>query len=317
MTPIYLLRATALKAASLLLVLLGVSFLTFLLYFFAPGDKALAIANARYNGEGSTSPQLVEQIRLETGLDHPFFVQFYNWIFDVIQLDFGLSLVSQEPVSEILMSQLWETLELAISSLVIGMTLALTLSLISVWKPKTLIDRFAIAVSSVGAAIPSYWLGLLLILLFAAELQWLPAYGTGSMAHLILPASALSLSVLASQTRLIRSFLLEASAAPFLEALKLRGVGPKELFFKHIVRHAFVPFITMLSLELAFLLEGAVIVEVVFARGGIGSLLVHSVMSRDFPVIQCIVIFSAVTYVSINSAVEIFQWSINPVSRQA
>jgi peptide/nickel transport system permease protein len=158
---------------------------------------------------------------------------------------------------------------------------------------------------------------LLLILLFAAELQWLPAYGTGSMAHLILPASALSLSVLASQTRLIRSFLLEASAAPFLEALKLRGVAPKELFFKHIVRHAFVPFITMLSLELAFLLEGAVIVEVVFARGGIGSLLVHSVMSRDFPVIQCIVIFSAVTYVSINSAVEIFQWSINPVSRQA
>ncbi|WP_120495273.1 ABC transporter permease [Kiloniella sp. EL199] len=309
-------RLALIKTASLILVLLGVSFLTFLLYYYAPGDKALAIANARYIGEGSASAELVEQIRLETGIDRPFLVQFYYWAQDIVQLDFGVSLVSQEPVSEIFVSQLQETLELAILSLVIGMSLAIPLSMISVWKPKSFIDRFAIALSSVGAAIPSYWLGLIFIFVFAAKLQLLPAYGSGSLAHLILPASTLGLWVLTSQTRLIRSFLLEASAAPFLETLKIRGVGPKELFCRHIVRHAFVPFITMLGLDLAFLLEGAVIVEVVFARGGVGSLLVHSVMSRDFPIIQCIVIFSAVTYVTINSAVEIFQWFINPVSLQ-
>ncbi|WP_417455246.1 ABC transporter permease [Kiloniella sp.] len=309
-------RVAAIKIVSLLLVLFCVSFLTFLLYYYAPGDKALAIANARYIGEGSASAELVEQIRLETGIDRPLFVQFYYWAQDIIQLDFGVSLISQEPVDEIFVSQLWETMELAFSALLLGMSVAIPLSLISVWKPKSFIDRFAIALSSIGAAIPSYWLGLIFIFVFAANLQWLPAYGTGSLAHLILPASTLGFWVLSSQTRLIRSFLLEASTAPFLEALKIRGVGSKELFCRHIVRHAFVPFVTMLGLELAFLLEGAVIVEVVFARGGIGSLLVHSVMGRDFPIIQCIVLFSAVTYVTINSAVEIFQWFMNPVSQQ-
>ena len=309
-------RVAAIKIVSLLLVLFCVSFLTFLLYYYAPGDKALAIANARYIGEGSASAELVEQIRLETGIDRPLFVQFYYWAQDIIQLDFGVSLISQEPVDEIFVSQLWETMELALSALLLGMSVATPLSLISVWKPKSFIDRFAIALSSIGAAIPSYWLGLIFIFVFAANLQWLPAYGTGSLAHLILPASTLGFWVLSSQTRLIRSFLLEASTAPFLEALKIRGVGSKELFCRHIVRHAFVPFVTMLGLELAFLLEGAVIVEVVFARGGIGSLLVHSVMGRDFPIIQCIVLFSAVTYVTINSAVEIFQWFMNPVSQQ-
>ena len=308
-------RVAAIKIVSLLLVLFCVSFLTFLLYYYAPGDKALAIANARYIGEGSASAELVEQIRLETGIDRPLFVQFYYWAQDIIQLDFGVSLISQEPVDEIFVSQLWETMELAFSALLLGMFVAIPRSLISVWKPKSFIDRFAIALSSIGAAIPSYWLGLIFIFVFAANLQWLPAYGTGSLAHLLLPASTLGFWVLSSQTRLIRSFLLEASTAPFLEALKIRGVGSKELFCRHIVRHAFVPFVTMLGLELAFLLEGAVIVEVVFARGGIGSLLVHSVMSRDFPIIQCIVLFSAVTYVTINSAVEIFQWFMNPVSR--
>ncbi|WP_421783432.1 ABC transporter permease [Kiloniella litopenaei] len=309
-------RVATIKLASLLVVLFCVSFLTFLLYYYAPGDKALAIANARYIGEGSASVELVEQIRQETGIDRPLLVQFYLWLQAIIQLDFGISLVSQEPVSEIFVSQLGETLELAFSALLVGMSLAIPLALISVWKPKSFVDRFAVALSSVGAAIPSYWLGLIFILIFAAQLQLLPAYGTGSLEHLILPAATLGLWVLSSQTRLIRSFLLEASTAPFLEALRIRGVGSKELFCRHIVRHAFVPFITMLGLELAFLLEGAVIVEVVFARGGIGSLLVHSVMSRDFPIIQCIVLFSAVTYVTINSAVEIFQWVMNPVSRQ-
>lgn len=309
-------RVAAIKIVSLLLVLFCVSFLTFLLYYYAPGDKALAIANARYIGEGSASAELVEQIRLETGIDRPLFVQFYYWAQNIIQLDFGVSLISQEPVDEIFVSQLWETMELALSALLLGMSVAIPLSLISVWKTKSFIDRFAIALSSIGAAIPSYWLGLIFIFVFAANLQWLPAYGIGSLSHLILPASTLGLWVLSSQTRMIRSFLLEASAAPFLEALKLRGVGSKELFCRHIVRHAFVPFVTMLGLELAFLLEGAVIVEAVFARGGIGSLLVHSVMGRDFPIIQCIVLFSAVTYVTINSAVEVFQWFMNPVSQQ-
>ncbi|KKJ76944.1 hypothetical protein WH95_10875 [Kiloniella litopenaei] len=309
-------RVAMIKFASLLVVLFCVSFLTFLLYYYAPGDKALAIANARYIGEGSASVELVEQIRQETGIDRPLLVQFYLWLQAIVQLDFGISLVSQEPVSEIFVSQLGETLELAFSALLVGMSLAIPLALISVWKPKSFVDRFAVALSSVGAAIPSYWLGLIFILIFAAQLQLLPAYGTGSLEHLILPAATLGLWVLASQTRLIRSFLLEASTAPFLKGLRIRGVGSKELFCRHIVRHAFVPFITMLGLELAFLLEGAVIVEVVFARGGIGSLLVHSVMSRDFPIIQCVVLFSAVTYVTINSAVEIFQWVMNPVSRQ-
>jgi len=311
------------RLAALAAVLFGVSLLTFSLYYLSPGDKALAIAHARYMGEGNAPPEVVQAIREKYALNEPFLTQFTLWISGYLRGDFGHSLVSGTPVWNTFVPNLWETLALACSALLIGLPLAFGLSLICLWKPGSLLDRFAVAVASIGAAIPSYWLGLMLILVFAAWLNWLPSFGTGTPAHLILPAATLAVWVTASQTRLFRSFLLEASSSPFLEALRLRGVGEPEIFWRHILRHALVPAITMIGLELASLLEGAVIVEVIFARGGIGSLLVGSVMSRDYPIVLFLVMASAFSYVAINSLIEMLQdWldprkSIPPPSRRA
>ena len=298
---------------ALVTVMLGVSLLTFMLYYFAPGDKALAIGQARYGGEGDVQQEVIAMIRQEYGLDQPFIHQFMHWLTPLLQGDMGTSLVSQEAVWQIVLPNLYETLTLASTALVLGLALAFILSVISVRNPGSKADRAAVAFASIGAAIPSYWLGLLLILLFAVQLQWLPAFGSSSVAHLILPASCLGLWVTTSQTRLLRAFLLEAQAAPFLEALRLRGVSEREIFWAHTLRHALIPAITMLGLEMAGLLEGAVIVEVIFSRNGIGSLFVGSVMSRDYPLVMFLVLFSAFSYVLINTFAELLQQWLNPI----
>lgn len=305
------------RLVALFLVLLGASFLTFLLYYFAPGDKAQAIGQARYGGEGDVQPEIVAMIRDEFGLEKPLLSQFVHWLSPLLQGDFGRSFVSQEEVWLVVLPNLQETLILALTSLLLGLILAFGLSVISVRNPGSFTDRFAIALASLGAAVPSYWLGLLLILLFAATLQWLPSYGSGTAAHLVLPATTLAMWVMTSQTRLFRSFLLEAMSAPHLEALRLRGVSETELFWRHVLRQALIPAVTMIGIELAALLEGTVLVEVIFSRNGIGSLFVSSVMSRDYPVMMCLVLLSAFSYVLINTLVELLQDWMNPVKRLA
>ena len=305
-------RQAGKRLGSLVAVLLCVSFLTYLLYYLAPGDKATAIAQSRYLGEGDVPIAVVDAIRQEFGLDKPFFGQFLHWLEPFIAGDFGSSLVSQERVWIIFLGYIPATLVLAATALAIGLVMAFSLSCLSVWKPGSFVDRLAVGVASVGAAVPAYWLALLLILLFAATLRWLPSYGSGSIAHLILPATTLSFWIASSQTRLLRTFLLEAKAAPYLEALRLRGVSEREIFWRHILRHALVPSLTMIGLDLASLLEGAVIVEVIFARDGIGSLFVGSVMARDYPVIMFLTLFSACAYVLINTLIEAIQDWLSP-----
>lgn len=300
------------RVLSLLCVLLGVSFITFAMTYFAPGDKAAAIAHARYPDVQAFPPEILEGIREEFSLNEPFFVQFLQWLFRFMQGDFGNSFGSNTPVWDIFVANVTETLSLTSTALVIGLVAAFVLSAVAVWRPGSLFDRTAVALASIGAAVPNYWLGLLLILLFAAHLNWLPAYGTGSPAHLVLPAITLAFWITASQTRLLRAFFLGAKSAPFVETLRLRGVSEAEIFWCHILRHAAVPALTMIGLDVASLLEGTVIVELTFARGGIGSLLAGSVLSRDYPMILFLVMFSALVYVFINSLIELLQDVLDP-----
>lgn len=300
------------RLTGLACVLFGVSLITFTMNYFAPGDKASAIAHARYPGVQGFSPEVLEGIREEFSLNEPFFVQFLEWLLRFVQGDFGNSFGSNMPVWDIFVANAAETFSLTATALVIGLVFAFVLSSIAVWRPGSVFDRISVALASIGAAMPNYWLGLLLILLFAAHLNWLPAYGTGSPAHLVLPALTLAFWITASQTRLLRAFFLEAKAAPYIETLRLRGVSEAEIFWRHILRHAAVPALTMIGLDIASLLEGTVIVELTFARGGIGSLLAGSVLSRDYPMILFLVMFSAVVYVLINSLIEILQDVMDP-----
>lgn len=302
------------RLAALGSVLFGVSLITFAMTYLAPGDKAAAIANARYPDTNAFSPEILEAIREEFSLNEPFFTQFFLWLSRFLQGDFGNSFASNTPVWDIFLGNAAETLTLTLTALVIGLLCAFILSSVAAWRPGSLADRVAVALASIGAAMPNYWLGLLLILLFAATLNWLPAYGTGTPAHLVLPALTLAFWITASQTRLLRSFFLEARSAPFIETLRLRGVSEREIFFRHVLRHALVPALTMIGLDIAALLEGTVIVELTFARGGLGSLLAGSVLSRDYPMILFLVLFSALVYVLLNTLIEILQDILDPKS---
>lgn len=304
------------RLGGLAAVLLGISLITFTLSYFAPGDRATAIAHARYPEEMSFAPEILQAIRVEYHLEAPFALQYLYWLAEVLRGNFGLSYSSQTPVWDIFLGNLGETLTLALTSLIMGLIAAFVLASLAVSNPGSLLDRGAVLLSSVGAAMPSYWLGLLLILAFAVHLGWFPAYGTGTVLHLVLPSLTLSFWVMASQTRLLRSFLLEAANQPFVETLRLRGIPEHEVFLRHVLRHAMVPALTMIGLDFASLLEGAIIVELTFARSGLGSLLAGSVLSRDLPVVMFLVMFFATAYVVINSLVDALQAASDPSGRR-
>ncbi|MCT4610289.1 MAG: ABC transporter permease [Pelagimonas sp.] len=305
-------KALLIRLGGLLAVLWGITLITFTISHFAPGDKAEAIAHARYPGDLGIAPEILQGIRQEFNLDAPFLQQYFLWLSDVLRGDFGVSYSSRTSVWVIFVENLGETVTLTLTSLGIGLCAAFALSVIAVRNPNTVWDRGAVILSSIGAAMPNYWLALLLILGVSVHLGWLPAYGTGSFAHLILPAATLGFWVMASQTRLLRSFMLEAYEQPFIETLRLRGIPEHEIFSRHVLRHSFVPALTMIGLDLASLLEGAVIVELTFSRSGLGALLAGSVLSRDLPVVMFLVMFFATAYVVINSVIDAVQHFSDP-----
>lgn len=291
-------------------VLTGTALATFTLLWYAPGDPALAIALARYNA--IVPAEVIDIVRAEAGLDAGFWQAFLGWVGPLLVGDFGHSSVTGRPVWPELVSALAYTVPLALAGLAIGIACSVPLAIIAARRPGSLSDRLAVALASLGAAIPAYWLGLLLILLFAVKLAWLPAMGARTPAHAILPALTLGLGVAASLTRIIRSGILEARAQPFLPALRRRGVPDRSISRDHVAPHAAIPVVTVLGLELAFLLEGAVMVEVIFSRPGLGSLLVKAIEARDFPKVQAVVILAAMLFVSINLLIDLIYRLIDP-----
>jgi len=291
-------------------VLSGSALATFSLLWYAPGDPALAIALARY--DSFVSQDIVDLVRAEAGLDAGFWPAFAAWLGPLLVGDFGQSSVNGRSVLPDLLSAVYYTVPLALAGLAIGLLIAIPLAIIAARKPGSLVDRIAVAIASLGAAIPAYWLGLLLILLFAVKLSWLPAMGARTWLHMLLPALTLGLGVAASLTRIIRSGLLEARGKLFLPALVRRGVSSNAIGKSHIALHAAIPVITVLGLELAFLLEGAVMVEVIFARPGLGNFLVNAIEARDFPKVQAVVLLSALLFVSINLLIDLIYRLIDP-----
>ena len=288
----------------------GAALATFALLWHAPGDPALAIALARF--DAVVPAEVVERIRAEAGLDAGFWRAFGNWLGPLLRGDLGNSTVTGRPVRPDLLAAVRLTAPLALAGLAVGVALAVPLALLAVRRPGGAIDRGAVALASLGAAVPAYWLGLLLVLLFAVELGWLPAMGARTPQHLVLPALTLGLGVAASLTRILRSGLLEARGAPFLPALVRRGVPRGRIARDHVAPHAAIPVVTVLGLELAFLLEGAVIVEVIFARPGLGRFLVDAIGARDLPKVQAVVLLTAIVFVVVNLAVDAIYRRVDP-----
>ncbi|MEL6690667.1 MAG: ABC transporter permease [Pseudomonadota bacterium] len=291
-------------------VLTGTAIITFALLWNAPGDPAQAIAMARF--DALLDPEVIESVRAEAGLDQSFWRAFIDWAQPLLVLDFGNSAVSGRPVWPDLRTAMSYTFPLAFMALAIGLAISVPLAIIAARRPGSWIDRGAVAVATLGNAIPSYWLGLILILIFAVQLAWLPAMGARTPAHAVLPALTLGLGVAASLTRIIRSGILEAKGQPFLPAFRRRGVARRDVARDHIAPHAAVPVITVFGLELAFLLEGLVLVEAIFGRPGLAIFLVSAIGARDFPHVQAVVVLTALIFVTVNLLIDVAYRLIDP-----
>ena len=297
---------------SALFVLIGATFITYAMMMFAPGDAALEIAIARYGGEDRVDQATIEWIKKEEGLDKPFFYQYLSWLKHIVSLDLGRSLVEEAPVRELICTRFTRTLELAVSAIFIALLISLPLGILAGVKQGSWIDSMGVTVSVLGISMPNYWLGLMLIIIFSVKLQWLPIFGRGDWHNIILPALTLGTALTAYTTRILRSAIIETLQSEYLLALRARGISKKLIIGRHILKNALIPVVTVLGIEFGMILEGAVITETIFSWPGLGELMVSAVSNRDYPLIQGLVLFAAITFILINFSVDIIYRYLDP-----
>jgi len=300
------------KTAGMALVLFGASFLTYAMILLAPGDAAREIAVARYGGESQLDRATVEYIREQEGLDQSFLVQYGRWLSHVGQLDFGYSLVEEAGVLHLICARFSKTLELAVVSILIALTVSLPLGTLAGLGRGSWLDSTSVYLSVLGLSIPNFWLGLLLITLFSVYLHWLPSFGTGGWQHLIMPAITLGTSITAYIARLLRLSVIQSLESEHVLALRARGTDSPRVLGKHIFKNTLIPVVTIVGLEFGLILEGAVITEVVFSWPGLGSLMVDAISNRDYPLIQGVVLFTGAIFVLINFGVDLICSTLDP-----
>ena len=290
-------------------MLWGVSFLTFMLMTLAPGDPALKIANARYGGEGNVDTATVEYIRHQEGLDRSWAIRYYYWLGHIVKLDFGRSMVTHAPVSELIKSRLFNTIQLALAAGCVCLVISVPFGLITGIKKGSWLDTVGVVFSVLGVSMPNFWLGLLLIIVFAVELKWLPAIGRGEWRHMVLPALTLGTAITAYTTRMLRSAIAQVLQSEFLLSIRAKGIGEARVIGVHVAKNVLIPVVTIVGLELGYLLEGAIITETIFSWPGVGLLMVHAVSNGDYPLIQGLVIMAAFTFITINFIVDVsYKW---------
>jgi ABC-type dipeptide/oligopeptide/nickel transport system permease component len=289
-------------------VLFGVSVLTFLMLHLVPGDPVAAM----YIGQGGARAEQLEQVREQLGLNDPLPVQYVNYMKGVFQGDLGRSIRTNEPVGEMILRNFPPTLQLTIASMGIAIILGVTLGVIAAIKRGTIIDSLTMLVALAGVSMPSFWLGLLLISVFSIRLGWFDIIGSSDWKGLVLPAVALGFAAAAIIARMVRSSLLEVLGENYITTARAKGLAERRVLIRHAFRNAAIPVITIMGLQFGGLLAGAVIVETVFSRQGIGRMLVEALQSRNFPVAQGGVLFVATVYVLVNLCVDLLYGVVDP-----
>jgi len=306
----YILRRVVLLVPTLI----GMSVAIFGLMHLLPGDPAIAII-----GPEATQDQ-IEQIHREYGLDQPLVIQYFCWIRRLISGDLGRSIVFRDSVSRILLRALPVTVELAASALIIALFISIPVGIVSALKRETLLDNVIRTLSFVGACIPNFWLGIMLILLFGVRLQVLPIYGyvsisrdlLGNITHMILPATTLGTSIAAFQVRITRSCVLEVMNADYIRTAHAKGLSERKVIYVHTLKNAMITILTVVGLQLGALLGGSVLTETVFALPGLGKLVVDSVGYRDYQVVQGVVTVYALMFAVVNLLVDLLYGYLDP-----
>jgi peptide/nickel transport system permease protein len=254
----------------------------------------------------------IMQLRAALGLERPLPVQYWRFLKSAVQGDFGRSIKGQMPVMDLIMERLPHSIRLAMVSLVITIGLAFPLGVMAAVKKGSAIDTLANLIAVMGQSLPQFWVGIVLIQVFAVHLRWLPVAGTGSPWHYILPGFTLGWFLVAGIMRLLRSSMLDVLDSEFVKLARIKGVSGWSVVWKHALKNALMPVLTFAAIYLAILITGAILVETVFAWPGIGQLIYQGIVYRDFPVIQAVVLLTAVIVVSVNFMVDITYAYLDP-----
>lgn len=282
--------------------LLGVVAVAFALLYVMPGDPVQLLVSS-FQAEGSR--EQIEEIRTRLGLNDPILVQFWRYISDVARGDLGTSILKKRAVGALIREALPHTLELAGLAVVIATGLGMTVGVVSAVARGTWIDRTSVFVALLGVSAPDFWMAMLAVLVFAVKLRWFPAFGIGGFAFLILPAAVIGIRASAAVARLARSSMLDVLSRQYVTTARAKGLGEPTVIAVHALRNALIPVVTMLGLECGRLIGGAVVVETVFARQGIGSLLIGSILDKDLPVLRGTVLVVALGYILLNLIVDL------------
>lgn len=280
-------------------ILFGVSIVIFVLMRLIPGDPARIVLGAEAQGDQ------VALLRKQWGLDQPLPVQYVYWLRHALQGDFGRSLAAHVPASHEIFARFPATLALTIASMVISVLFGLAFGTVAAVKHNTVFDRCSMILALLGICTPSFWLGLLLLLLFSVKLGWLPAFGKGGISHLILPALTLGVGASAVLARVTRSSMLEVLNEDYVRVARAKGLNERAVIYRHALKNALIPIITILGLEFGGLLSGAVIVETIYSYPGLGLLLINSINNRDFPIVQGALLLFATQFVLVNLLVDV------------
>ena len=294
-------------------VLFGVTVLTFVLIRLTPGDAA----QTKLASMGiEPTEQALEMVRERLGLNQSLPTQYAIWLTDVLRLDFGNSIVTNAPVLEELTVRLRPTVELTAISMAVVIIFSFPIGIISAMRSDGLVNRFSRLLSMLVMSIPAFCAGLLFILLFSVKLKWLPTFGYGEVRNIVLPTAALAMGMSAYYARFIRLALMEELSQDYIRAARARGAGVVTLVFSHALKNAFVPILTSLGMSFGFLLGGAAVVERIFSWPGLGKYLIDAILKRDYPVVQCYVLFLGLMFVLINLTVDIVCAYMNPKIRR-
>ena len=283
-----------------IVVLFGVSVLVFAILYLMPGDAATVLLFGT-----NATPEKIAELRHQLGLDRPMIVQYGEYLGRVLRGDLGTSYISQREVTDEIMARFPATVRLAIGGMLVALIVGIPTGIFGAIRRGTWVDTLASGISVFGVAVPNFWLAVLLTLLFSVKLGWFPVLGTGSIRAIILPSIALGWGFAAIITRLVRASMIEVLNQPYVTTARAKGLNERIVILRHTLKNAMIPVLTILGLQIANLLSGAVVIESIYARQGIGSLAVRAIQARDIPLIQGVTLFVAAIYVIVNLLVDI------------
>ena len=293
----------------LIATVLIISTIIFFVIRVIPGDPALVIAGV------DAEEEEIAAIRAKIGTDQPIGRQYVNWLKDIARFDFGESMISGEPVRSLIFERFPLTLTLALLGILLGIVIAIPLGVLSAVKRWSFWDYFGMVFSQVGMAVPSFWLAIILLLLFAVMFPIFPLFGVGSLKHLVLPALSLGFARAAVILRLTRASMVEELSKEYVITARAKGLTETMVKYKHALRNALIPVVTITGIQFGYMLGGAIIIEQVFSLPGLGRLFLYGIYQRDFTMIQGGVVFIAVVFSLVNFLVDVLYSVINPKIR--